>query len=72
MWQNESSSLGNFPIIMCDFPKTEVQETHSHALYLFTLFCFYKNNFIGTKALVLVKKVKNKLRTKRGALPRRT
>ena len=33
-----------------------------------TLFFFYKNNFIRKKALVLVKKIKNKLRTKPGLL----
>ena len=36
-----------------------------------TLF-FYKNNFIRTKALVLQKKIKNKLRTKPALLSRRT
>ena len=33
---------------------------------------FYRNNFIRTKALVLVKKIKNKLRTKPDLLFRRT
>ena len=34
-------------------------------------FC-YKNNFIRTKALILAKKIKNKLRTKPGLLSHRT
>ena len=33
---------------------------------------FYKKNFIRTKALVLVKKIKNKLRIRLGLLSRRT
>ena len=36
------------------------------------LYSFYKNNFIRTKALILAKKLKNKLRTKPGFLSRRT
>ena len=36
MWQNGSSLLGKFQIIVRDFPNSELQETHFHALYLFT------------------------------------
>ena len=36
------------------------------------LYSFYKNNFIRTKALILAKKLKNKLSTKPGFLSRRT
>ena len=41
MWQNGSSSLGKFQIIIWNFPNSELQETHFHVFYQFTnLFIF--------------------------------
>ena len=45
MWQNGSSPLGKFQIIMWNFPNSELQETRFHAFYQLTLLVLWQTIF---------------------------
>ena len=64
--------FSHFNVSVC---KNEFQRRISFVrvrFFITLLHFFYKNNFIRTKALILAKKIKNKLRTKPGLLSHRT